>query len=115
MVGIIYFIGGLWLAFFPLAGIVSLTVFIAILFLIEGVLEIVMGIQMRPKLGWGWMLVSGIIAAFLGAMIVSGLPGTATWTIGTMVGVNLISSGAAFLAIAAGAKRATETSSDVVK
>ena len=113
IVGILYFIAGVWLAFLPLTGIVSLTVFIAIIFLIEGVLEVVMGFQMRPKQGWGWMLGSGIIAAVLGFMILNGLPSTATWAIGTMAGVNLISSGAAYLSIGAGAKRVIGASSEV--
>ncbi len=49
---------------------------------------------------WGWMLVSGIIDLILAAMIFTGLPGTAAWTLGLLVGINMIIGGSALVAMA---------------
>jgi uncharacterized membrane protein HdeD (DUF308 family) len=56
-----------------------------------------MAFRMRPQTGWVWMLISGAIAFVLGLLIFAGLPGTALWAIGLLVGVNLLSSGLAYL------------------
>ena len=97
LIGILYvFVGG-WLAFFPLTGIITLTILIAAMFVAEGLIKFVMGLNLRPAQGWVWMIISGLAAFVLGLMLFFGLPGTAAWAIGLMVGINLLLSGWAFL------------------
>jgi uncharacterized membrane protein HdeD (DUF308 family) len=81
----------------PATGIITLTIFLAAFFIVQGILECGMAFRMRPQSGWGWMLFSGIIALLLGILIFAGLPGTALWAIGLLVGINLLSSGIAYL------------------
>lgn len=106
LIGALYVIAGGWLAFFPLTGIFTLTVLLALMFMTQGVLEAGMAFRMRPHEGWIWMLVAGIIALAAGVLILAKLPSSAVWAIGLLVGVNLMASGWAhvFLALAA-AKR----------
>jgi uncharacterized membrane protein HdeD (DUF308 family) len=104
LVGLLYALVGAWLAFFPLTGILTLTVLLAITFVLQGGAQIGMSFRMRPHSGWFWMLLAGIIAILAGAMIVAGLPSTATWAVGILVGVNLLTSGWAYLILALGAK-----------
>jgi len=106
LIGAIYILAGGWLAFFPLAGILTLTILLAIMFIFQGVLESSMAIRMRPLESWVWMLVAGIVAIVVGAMIILGLPSSAVWAIGLLVGINMISSGWAyfFLGFSAGKK-----------
>jgi uncharacterized membrane protein HdeD (DUF308 family) len=49
---------------------------------------------------WGWMLASGIIDLILAAIIFAGLPVTAAWAIGLVVGINMIFGGLALIAMA---------------
>jgi uncharacterized membrane protein HdeD (DUF308 family) len=49
---------------------------------------------------WGWMLASGIIDLILAAIIIAGLPGTAAWALGLLVGINLLIGGAALIGMA---------------
>jgi uncharacterized membrane protein HdeD (DUF308 family) len=49
---------------------------------------------------WGWMLVSGIIDLVLAGMIFIGLPSTAAWAIGLLVGINLLFGGSAMIGMA---------------
>ena len=97
LVGALYVFAGGWMAFFPFTGIITLTIFLAAMFIVQGILEFGMAFKMRPQSGWGWMLFSGIIAILLGILIFGGLPGTAVWAIGLLVGINLLSSGIAYL------------------
>jgi len=97
-------VAGGWLAFFPLTGIITLTIFLAALFVAEGILEIIMAFRLNPRTGWVWLLISGIIAIAAGVLIFAGLPSTAAWAIGLLVGINLLASGFAYLFLAAAAK-----------
>lgn len=105
LVGALYLVAGGWLAFFPLTGIVTLTLFLAAMFIAQGVLEFVMGFRLRPQEGWGWVLVSGLIAFAVGALIFAQLPSSAVWAIGLLVGINMISSGWAYLFLGLAASR----------
>jgi uncharacterized membrane protein HdeD (DUF308 family) len=49
---------------------------------------------------WGFMLVSGIVDLVLAGMIFVGLPATAAWAIGLLVGINLVFGGVALVAMA---------------
>jgi uncharacterized membrane protein HdeD (DUF308 family) len=92
---------GLILLLQPSRGAVSLTVVCVIFFIIEGFATIAYAFEHRRELAgrWEWMLVSGIVDLVLAVIILAGLPGTAIWALGILVGVNLIFGGAALIAI----------------
>jgi uncharacterized membrane protein HdeD (DUF308 family) len=93
---------GIVLLAWPISGSVSLTLLLVIFFFIEGGTSIMFALDHRQQLSgrWGWMLVSGIIDLILAAIIFSGLPGTAAWAIGLLVGINMIFGGTALIAMA---------------
>ncbi len=109
LIGTLYLVVGCWLAFDPFAGIIGLTVLLAITFIAQGVMEAAMANNLRPKNGWGWMMFSGLIGILAGVLIISGLPSTAVWAVGLMVGINMISSGFAFLTLGSAAKALSDT------
>ncbi len=49
---------------------------------------------------WGWMLASGVIDLVLAGMVFAGLPGTAAWALGLLLGINMIFGGAALIGMA---------------
>ena len=53
------------------------------------------------------MLVSGVVDLILAAIIFAGLPGTAAWAIGLLVGINMIFGGSALIAMALHARNAS--------
>jgi len=95
LVGLAYIGAGVYLILQPAIGVAALTLVLASLFLIEGLLNIVLFFQMRPLGGSSWMLVDGIITLVLGLMIYLQWPASAAWAIGTLVGVSMIISGVA--------------------
>lgn len=93
LVGLAYIGFGVYLILHPAIGVASLTLLLAGLFLIEGVLNIVLYFQMRALGGSSWMLVDAIITLVLGLMIYMQWPASSAWAIGTLVGVSMIISG----------------------
>jgi uncharacterized membrane protein HdeD (DUF308 family) len=94
-----------------LAGAVSLTLVLIVFFVVEGVATIMYALEHRRELSghWEWMLVSGIIDLVLAGIIFAGLPGTAAWALGLLVGINMVFGGVALVAIALHARSATRT------
>jgi uncharacterized membrane protein HdeD (DUF308 family) len=93
----------------PITGAYSLTLVLVAFFIIEGVASIMFALDHKRDLSgkWGWMLVSGIVDLVLAAMIFAGLPSTAAWAIGLLVGINMILGGAALIAMALHARNTT--------
>ena len=106
LVGALYVVAGGWLAFYPLTGIITLTILLAALFLAEGVLEVIMAVRVRPHEGWGWLMLSGLVAIAVGVMIAAELPTSAAWAVGLLTGINLLSSGVSFVVLALAGRRA---------
>lgn len=92
----------------PLVGALSLTLVLIAFFLIEGVVSIMFALDHKRELSgqWGWMLMSGIVDLVLAALVFGGLPGTAAWAIGLLVGINMVFGGSALIAMALHARNA---------
>ncbi len=110
LVGIAYLCFGAYLIAHPLLGVASLTLLLAGLFLIEGILNIVLYFRMRPIHGSAWVLVDGIITLLLGLMIYMQWPSSAAWAIGILVGVSMLISGVTRVAMSLAVRRATSGS-----
>jgi uncharacterized membrane protein HdeD (DUF308 family) len=103
---VISIIAGVLLLIWPLTGVVSLTIVLIAFFLIEGITSIMYAIEHRRELTgrWGWMLASGIITLVLAFLIFAGLPSTAAWAIGLLVGIDMVFGGAALIGMALAAR-----------
>jgi uncharacterized membrane protein HdeD (DUF308 family) len=109
LVGVAYLCFGAYLIMHPVLGVASLTLVLASLFLIEGILNIVLFFKMRPMQGSSWVLVDGIITLLLGLMIYLQWPSSSAWAVGTLVGVSMIISGVTRVMISLAVRRATTT------
>jgi uncharacterized membrane protein HdeD (DUF308 family) len=108
LIGAVYILGGLYLAFNPGLALESLTLAMAVMFFFEGVLETVVFFQFRTWPGSGWVLFIGVITLFLAYLIWRPWPGSSIWAIGTILGINLITSGFARLMYSVAARRTLE-------
>jgi uncharacterized membrane protein HdeD (DUF308 family) len=106
LVGLAYIFFGVYLIAHPSLGVVSLTLVLALLFLVEGIFDIALFFQMRPIGGSSWILVDGIITLLLGVMIYRQWPSSSNWAIGTLVGVSLIISGVTRLMLSLAVRKA---------
>ncbi|HEX7298228.1 MAG TPA: DUF308 domain-containing protein [Solirubrobacteraceae bacterium] len=99
---------GVYLLVAPLDGTLTLTFMLAVWFFGIGIVEILAAWRQRALPGAGFVALSGALSVVLGALIVAGLPSSADWAIGLLVGINLVFFGARALALAAVLKRAIE-------
>ncbi len=81
---------GVLLLVYPLQGVITLTILLAIFFLLQGIAQLVYAIQLKPINAWGWFFVSGLINLAMAAIIWYGWPSTAIWVIGLLVGINFL-------------------------
>jgi len=106
LVGLAYIFFGIYLIAHPALGVASLTLVLALLFLVEGIFDIALFFQMRAIGGSSWILVDGIMTLALGLMIYLRWPSSSNWAIGTLVGVSLIISGGTRLMLSLAVRRA---------
>ncbi|HEV7446022.1 MAG TPA: DUF308 domain-containing protein, partial [Steroidobacteraceae bacterium] len=86
---------GLVLLAMPVQGTLSLTAVLIAFLLVEGIVSILYAFEHRKGLSgrWSWMLASGIIDVVLALILMAGLPGTAVWALGLLIGINMIFGG----------------------
>ena len=105
LLALIYGAAGVFMLMNPLAGLVTLTLVLAIFLLIEAALETALYFQLRRGISAGWILFDAIVTLILAILIWSQWPSSALWFIGTIVGISLIFSGVSRLSLASGVRR----------
>src|ERR1700690_4331346 len=92
----------------PVQGTLTLTLVVGAYFLAEGVATIMYALEHRRELSgrWSWMLIAGLMDLLIAAIIITGLPGSALWAIGLLVGINLLFGGATLIGVALAARNA---------
>jgi uncharacterized membrane protein HdeD (DUF308 family) len=97
---------GIVLIRWPINGTVSLTLVMIAFFVVEGIATIMYAIEHKAQLSsrWGWMLMSGIVDLILAGIIFAGLPESATWALGLLVGINMLFGGTAMIGMALAAR-----------
>jgi uncharacterized membrane protein HdeD (DUF308 family) len=93
----------------PAQGTLTLTIVVGAYFLAEGVATIMYALEHRRELSgrWSWMLIAGLMDLLIAAIIITGLPGSALWAIGLLVGINLLFGGATLIGVALAARNAS--------
>jgi uncharacterized membrane protein HdeD (DUF308 family) len=105
LMGILYVVGGFYCITHPLLAIGTLTLVLAAVILVEGVLEIISYFRSRSEGASGWMLFNGLVTLLLGGMIWFHWPSSSIWAIGILVGVNLVMTGVTRLMLGMAARR----------
>ena len=75
------------------------------MFVAKGVFQLILGLQMRPHTGSGWVITSGVIALVAGVLIYLQWPFSALYLLGTLAGISLIFSGWSYVMIALAGRR----------
>lgn len=92
--GVINILAGVYLLGQPLVGLQILTLIVIILFFTQGFLTLVYSLHIKEiSSRWGWSLANGILTIFLSALLLMNYPSSSLWTLGLLVGVNLLTFG----------------------
>ncbi|MGH6717423.1 MAG: HdeD family acid-resistance protein, partial [Bradyrhizobium sp.] len=91
----------------PVQATLTLTVVVGVYFLAEGVATIMYALEHRRELSerWSWLLIAGVVDIVIAGIIITGLPGSAGWAIGLLVGINLIFGGTSLIGMALAARQ----------
>ncbi|GEC15978.1 HdeD family acid-resistance protein [Nitrobacter winogradskyi] len=98
---------GILLLVQPIRGMLTLTIVVGAYFLAEGAVTIMYALEHRRRLSerWGWLLIAGVMDIIIAGVIIIGFPGSASWAIGLLVGLNMIFGGASLIGIALAARK----------
>lgn len=113
--GLLTSLAGLLMFFRPLVGLGVLAIILGIYFFTDGIWGIVLAFRVRPEKGWGWMLISGVLAVLLGFFIFRQWPISGAWAIGTLVGIHLLFRGVSLAAIGVAARGGLSRVQDELK
>jgi uncharacterized membrane protein HdeD (DUF308 family) len=100
VLGVVAVIAGLLVLVDPLSGALSLAIVIGAYMILSGVAKARFAWALRPHAGWGWMAFSAALSIVLGVVILAGLPMTALWVPGTLLGIELVFFGMALFMLA---------------
>ena len=101
LAAILFGVVGFLLLTKPVISAETLTIFMAMFFLIGGLFQLVASIALALP-GWGWQVLDGIISIILGALVLSQWPVSGLWVVGMFLGIDLIFYGLAWIALALG-------------
>ncbi len=83
-------VAGLNVLVFPSSGTVTLTFVLAVWFFARGVLSLTYALSRRAGAESWAAAIGGVLSIILGFLVAAGLPGTAAWALGLLVGIDLI-------------------------
>jgi uncharacterized membrane protein HdeD (DUF308 family) len=110
--GILYLVAGYYAFSTPVKTAIVLTNILAIFLIIAGVIRSVNAFILKPLIGWGWILLSGLLTLATGIIILMS-PDAPFWVLGLFLAVDILFQGVNYLTLAAAIKRIPKSSADV--
>lgn len=110
--GILYLVAGYYAFSTPVKTAIVLTNILAIFLIIAGVIRSVNAFILKPLIGWGWILLSGLLTLATGTIILMS-PDAPFWVLGLFLAVDILFQGVNYLTLAAAIKRIPKSSADV--
>jgi uncharacterized membrane protein HdeD (DUF308 family) len=108
LTGAVEVVGGILIYFSPLKGALAITLLIALVFFVQGILQIALAAAVRKQDGWYWFAISGLVALAASVALALKLPYTRVYEPGVIAGISLLVAGGAYIAIALTMRRARQ-------
>lgn len=102
--GLVALLLGVVLIAAPAAGAQTVTLLVALLFLLSGTLKLAIGRALPDPQAGHALFIAGLVSAMLGGLLALILPQNASLMLGLMIGTELISNGIVVLTIASSAQ-----------
>ena len=104
IIAVLMIVTGAYLTVRPLFSLLLLTMGVGIYFVLEGINSMIMAFETKGVLKHWWVGIFAGLAQFaLAFIILFGMPSSALFTIGVLIGVNMIISGIALISVYTGA------------
>jgi uncharacterized membrane protein HdeD (DUF308 family) len=106
LIGLLYIAAAIIIFSDPALSSLTITAMLGGLIIAIGIFRIILGFQVKPDKGWGWLVFSGVVSILLGAIILARWPFSGLVVIGIMVGVEIIFHGWSYVFLSLAAKKA---------
>ena len=106
ILGVLYIVAGFVAIDSPFLTAVWLTLLLGAALAASGIVRIFLAFNMKHGSAWTWVLVSGLITLLLGVIILAHWPNSALYTLGIILGVDLVFAGAGWIGLGLGLRNA---------
>jgi uncharacterized membrane protein HdeD (DUF308 family) len=97
LLGLLTLALGIYLMTHPSVSIVALTIMLVAIFMVDGAAQLMLAFDVRPRDGWIWVLLSGLVSIGIGFLIAAELPGSSRVALGILVGIKFLVTGIAYI------------------
>jgi len=108
LLGLLSIVIGGYMLSRPGMALATLTLVLAVYFVVDGVFQSIWAFRLRPIKGWGWSLFSGVVSLALGIMIWRQFPVSGIWAVGTLAGIHMVFGGSSVASVCATARKAAD-------
>jgi len=97
--GLLSIVGGVLIMQEPIVGSLVITSLLALALIIGGVMRLVIALRHRELAIWWLLALSGLVGIAVGVALYALMPWSGLWVLGTLIGIELIMQGAAWIGI----------------
>ena len=90
---VLYIVGALYVWAFPIPALEVITLWLAAIFFVTGVLRLISAFQHRHFGEWIWLLLSAVLSILMGVLIMNGYPESSLWLPGLLIAIELLLQG----------------------
>jgi uncharacterized membrane protein HdeD (DUF308 family) len=99
LIGLLKLAFGVYLLRHPDVSMIALTLLLVGVLMIDGAIQVVLALELRPMDGWIWMLLAGLVSIAVALLIASELPEISLVVLGIYLGISFLATGIARIAI----------------
>jgi uncharacterized membrane protein HdeD (DUF308 family) len=97
VLGLLMLALGVYLLMHPGVSMMALTIMLAVIFMVDGAAQLMLAFDVRPRDGWIWVLLSGLVSIGIGLLIAAELPDSSRVVLGILVGIKFLAAGIAYI------------------
>ena len=108
ILAVLYGVAGIYTWAFPIPALEAITLWLAAIFFVTGVLRLISAFQHRHFQEWFWMVLSAAISILMGVLIMVGYPESSLWLPGLLIAIELLLQGWSLLFLGLAARSLTK-------
>lgn len=95
--GLLFVLGGILMLVYPMQGVAAFVLVLGAVLLLEGLLGVSAAFSMSDRLFSGWLMVSGLVSALLGVLVLTFFPEAGVFYLAIVVGLSFALTGGSLL------------------
>jgi uncharacterized membrane protein HdeD (DUF308 family) len=104
----LYVAAGIYTWAYPIPALEVITLWLAVIFFVTGVLRLISAFQHRHFQEWFWLVLSSAISILMGVLIMAGYPESSLWLPGLLIAIEFLLQGWSLLFLGLAARSLTK-------